>query len=96
MFNERERYGPGIARSEVERLCQYIKNDSLIRWHLGCSQAEIDETRARLAKVRQFGFAYLPPSHATHDETAEILLREKRAAKANQRYLYAVRKAQNG
>lgn len=93
MFREHERIGGGPARSEVERLCRYITNDSLIRWHLGCSQEEIDRTRARLAKARTPGFAYLPPSHAGCDESSEERLRAKRAAAANERYLAAVRRA---
>lgn len=93
MFREHERIGGGAARNDVERLCRYLKNDSIIRWHLGCEQREIDECRARMAKERNPGFAYLPKHCRDADETREERLRQKRAQSANRLYLSAVRRA---
>ena len=77
--------------SEVERLCRYLKNDSLVRWALECDQAEIDAARARIARARTTTH-YLPPHHIG-DLEAEMRTRDRRAAKANERYLAAVRRA---
>lgn len=79
--------------SEVERLCRYTKNDSLIRWWLECDQREIDAARKRIAKARPVGSAYLSRQYQAHDAEAELRTRTRRAQASNQRYMHAVRKA---
>lgn len=92
--NAQPRAEPLSYKTDIERLCGYIKNDSIIRWHLGCTQAQVDEARALLAKRRPLpcGPGYLPPS-ARNDEMAEERQREKRAKASNKAYLRAIAKA---
>lgn len=89
-----DRFSPcANGASDVERLCAYLKNDSLIRWHLGCSQAEIDEAREHIAKRRRFGAVYYPETRVEDFGTAEERQRAKRAEAGNRAYLQAIARA---
>jgi hypothetical protein len=94
VLNYAETFGPAPHNNDVERLASYIKNDSIIRWHLGCSQAAIDDARANLAKRRNLGqrTGYLPKTAQT-GELAEEKQRLKRAKAGNKAYLRAIAKA---
>jgi hypothetical protein len=87
-----ERFGVPAYENEVERLCGYIKNDSVVRWYLGCSQYAVEQARAAIAKRQAYTSGYLPPSALT-DEEAEERQRLKRAKAGNRAYLRAVRRA---
>lgn len=88
-----ERFQPEYD-DEVERLCAYIKNDSLVRWSTGCSQADVDAARAHLAKRRKFfqGTGAIPKRHY-NDEEAELRQRVRRAKRGNDAFLKAIARA---
>lgn len=79
--------------NDVERLCAYLKNDSLIRWHTGCNQAAIDRARARLAKRRQpIENPHIPHYNGNGVDREDIRTR-KRAEAGTAAYLQAIRQA---
>lgn len=84
------RLAPKPSRTECERLCAYLKNDSVVRWYLGCTQAEIDAARANLARERQPSNLSVPASAEGLDPCSEERWRRRRAIQANRKYLTAI------
>lgn len=82
-----------VYDNEVERLCAYLKNDSLIRWHLGCDQEAIDRARAHLARRRQpIENPHIPHYNGNGVDREDIRTR-KRAEAGSAAYLQAIRQA---
>lgn len=87
---------PVSFNSELERLCGYLKNDSVIKWYLGCSAEDIARARANIAKRRRGSFC----SKVRHcdavaaDNGFEDRKRRKAAEASNRAYLLAVATAE--
>lgn len=88
------RFGPPAHRDELERLCGYLKNDSMVRWATGASQAQVDEARAAVERRR--AASAKPRFIRSSDDTGQddMQRRRKLAIQANRRYLHAVSQAQ--
>lgn len=86
-----DRFGPRATDSEIERLCAYLKNDSIIRWKLDCAQADIDAARARLAGRNPIGNGqnYYPGGFDGRGRDEEKQ-RERRAIAGSKAYLKAL------
>ena len=91
-----ERSAPPVYDNEVERLCGYLKNDSLVRWSSGCSQAQVVAARARIAARRPFG-SYGPKGDVRHEQgdtsSSDMAARQAAARRSNQRFLAAIQRA---
>lgn len=79
--------------NEVERLCGYLKNDSVVRWATGATQQQVEDARAKLASKRRRG-SYTPKLRSS-DDTGQDDMPHRRAmaTEGNRRYLEAVGRA---